>query len=67
MKAKPNVTISNNTFESKTEVVFDANSIKAVQTIAEALLNLSQIFVAQGINVTMLNIADYQKDENEKQ
>lgn len=57
MKVKPGTTISNNVFTSNNNVYFDGETIKAVQTVATALLNLTRVFDTQGIKLTMLSIA----------
>jgi hypothetical protein len=45
--------ISNNTF---TGVKWNKSSIKTVQTVALALLNITEVFKAQNINFTLLRV-----------
>jgi len=41
-----------------TGVKWDAKAVESVQTVAEALLNLTQLFRSQGLNVPMIQIND---------
>jgi hypothetical protein len=51
---KPQTVISNNTFVG---VQWDGKSIEAIQTVAEALLNLTKVFRSQHIEIdAMLKI-----------
>jgi hypothetical protein len=43
--------ISNNTFEG---VHWDANAVQSIQTVAEALLNLTKVFRSQNIEIKSL-------------
>jgi hypothetical protein len=55
---KKNTTISNNTFVG---VQWDAKAVEAVNLVALALLNLTELFKTQGINIEALLKID--KDE----
>jgi hypothetical protein len=50
-KKENNVTISNNTF---TGVHWDAEAVQAIVLVAQALLNLTELFKSQNINIEAL-------------
>jgi hypothetical protein len=55
-KVKKGTTISNNIFQG---VVWDAKAVEAIQTVASALLNLTEIFKTQNIQIeALLKIED---------
>jgi hypothetical protein len=45
------VNVSNNTFQG---IVWDAKAVETVQTVAQALLNLTELFMSQNIQIDSL-------------
>ena len=51
-KTTPTI-VQGNTFETK---IWDAKAIEAVNNVAKALVNMTELFKAQNINITCLNV-----------
>ena len=52
-KKKSKTTIKNNMFQG---VVWDGEAVEAVNNIAKALLNLTEVLNSQHVNITMLKV-----------
>lgn len=45
--------IQNNVFNG---IVWDGQAIEAINTVAKALLNLTEVFKSQNVNIKLLNV-----------